>query len=217
MQSFSLIDSFSLGFGPIFFKTSKEIIELPSGRSDCSGSVKTKRTMQEPGLKAVDSKNKMVKFLLRQADTLVFRAINVGYKLADISAKVQEFLGAISCMYKSKKFINPVEDFRIKERYSTSGGGFSYYEETRELYKLRFGDVQRRSGMLWIRIRKVKNDPFANGKFVLIELTGRWRNVSVCGFISNKTYGGSCEAAGRFSSHSLRIEGATELWERECL
>lgn len=41
-----------------------------------------------------------------------------------------------------------------------------------ELSKLKVKDVEERSGLVWVRIRRSKSDPFANGKFVPVEPTG---------------------------------------------
>lgn len=41
-----------------------------------------------------------------------------------------------------------------------------------ELCKLKLKDVEEKSGLFWVRIRKAKNDLFANGRFVPFEPTG---------------------------------------------
>lgn len=117
--------------------------------------------------------------------------------------------------------------------------GFHTMRRPGELGKLKVKDVEERSGLVWIRIRKSKNDPFANRRFVpveptesricLIQLLNKYLRVRLstsCDeplFLSNKKGEMSVAAISsvikrmiehaklkdRFTAHSLRIGEAT--------
>ncbi|CAG8833966.1 17700_t:CDS:2, partial [Racocetra persica] len=73
-----------------------------------------------------------------------------------------------------------------------------------ELCKLRKNDVERKSGLVWLRVRKTKNDPFANRKFVPIEPSGWEMSVAAISSVI-KRMTENVKIVGRFTSHSLRI------------
>ncbi|CAG8479300.1 10367_t:CDS:10 [Scutellospora calospora] len=144
-------------------------------------SIMVRESLAKPKLEINCSKSGIVKELLMHAESLALNSVGPSQRsrwldMSGQSSHVQACLNTLSKRWRRTGRMDLTENLRIKEafrglrllRAQDQDAPWPWDLFPLEALK-RLKDIEDRSNLLWVKIRRSKNDPFANGKFVPVE------------------------------------------------